>query len=51
MILGADLTYARLRAALEVLGGVSKNETKAWQKLNESLQMPKISADDEINPT
>jgi glutamyl-tRNA synthetase len=51
VILGADLTYARLRAALEVLGGVSKNETKAWQKLNESLQLPKISADDEINPT
>ncbi len=51
VILGADLTYARLRAALEVLGGVSKNETKAWQKLNESLQMPKNSADDDANPT
>jgi glutamyl-tRNA synthetase len=45
VILGADLTYARLRAALETLGGVSKNETKAWQKLNETLQLPKNPAD------
>ncbi|XID75139.1 glutamate--tRNA ligase [Alkanindiges sp. WGS2144] len=44
--LGADLSFARLRHALEVLGGVSKNETKAWQKLNDSLQAPKNPADD-----
>lgn len=43
-ILGADLTFARLRAAIEVLGGVSKNETKAWQKLNETLQLPKAES-------
>ena len=45
-ILGADLSYARLRAALNLLGGVSKNETKAWQKLNESLLVPKNTADE-----
>lgn len=32
-ILGPDLTRFRLRQALEVLGGVSKKETKAWEKL------------------
>src|SRR5690554_5586246 len=32
-ILGPDLTRFRLRQALEVLGGVSKRETKAWEKL------------------
>jgi glutamyl-tRNA synthetase len=45
--LGADLTYARLRAALEVVGGVSKKETAAWQKLNDSIQLPKIATDEE----
>ncbi len=45
-ILGADLSYARLRAAINLLGGVSKNETKAWQKLDETLQLPKNTADD-----
>mgnify|MGYP003604517924 CR=1 FL=1 len=45
-ILGADLSYARLRAALNLLGGVSKNETKAWQKLNESLLVSKNTADE-----
>ncbi len=33
-LLGADLTFARLRHALELLGGVSKKETEAWQKLD-----------------
>jgi glutamyl-tRNA synthetase len=42
--LGADLTYARLRHALEVLGGVSKKETAEWQKLDVQLSAPKISA-------
>lgn len=45
-IIGADLTFARLRAALEVLGGVSKKETSAWQKLNETIQLPKTEASD-----
>jgi len=32
-ILGADLTRFRLRKALECLGGISKKETKEWEKL------------------
>lgn len=32
-ILGPDLTRFRLRQAIEVLGGVSKKENKAWEKL------------------
>ena len=32
-ILGPDLTRYRLRQALEVLGGASKKEVKAWEKL------------------
>lgn len=31
-LLGADLTRARLREALQVAGGVSKKETKQWEK-------------------
>jgi hypothetical protein len=31
-ILGPDLTRARLRQALAVLGGVSKQEAKEWEK-------------------
>lgn len=31
-ILGPDLSRYRLRQALEVLGGVSKKESKAWEK-------------------
>jgi len=31
-ILGSDMTRARLRFALELLGGASKKETKAWDK-------------------
>ncbi len=36
-LIGADLTYARLRAAIECLGGVSKKETTEWQKLDAQL--------------
>ncbi|MCY1446313.1 Glutamate--tRNA ligase [compost metagenome] len=32
-ILGADLSRYRLRQAIELLGGVSKKETKEWEKL------------------
>ena len=32
VILGPDLTRFRLRQALEVLGGASKKEAKAWEK-------------------
>ncbi|MCY1537383.1 Glutamate--tRNA ligase [compost metagenome] len=32
-ILGADLSRFRLRQAIELLGGVSKKETKEWEKL------------------
>ncbi len=32
-ILGPDLTRYRLRQALELLGGASKKEVKAWEKL------------------
>lgn len=31
-VLGADLTRMRMRDALEVLGGVSKKQTKKWEK-------------------
>ena len=31
--LGPDLTRFRLRQALELLGGTSKKEAKAWEKL------------------
>jgi glutamyl-tRNA synthetase len=44
--LGADLSYARLRHALDVLGGVSKKDTSAWQKWDLELQLPKIPSDD-----
>lgn len=46
--IGADLTFARLRHALEVLGAPSKKEDKAWQKLNESLKLPKNNT---VEPT
>lgn len=46
--LGADLTFARLRAAVDVLGGISKNETKTLQVLNEQIQLPKNAADEDI---
>jgi glutamyl-tRNA synthetase len=44
-ILGADLTYARLRQAIEILGGVSKKETSEWQKLDIALTQPKNLSD------
>ncbi|GAC1609171.1 MAG: hypothetical protein NVS3B3_15160 [Aquirhabdus sp.] len=48
-ILGADLTYARLRQAVEILGGVSKKETSEWQKLDIQLAEPKIANQDGEN--
>lgn len=47
--LGPDLTFARLRHALNIIGSPSKKELKAWEKLNISLQMPKNEADSELN--
>ncbi|ELA08951.1 glutamyl-tRNA ligase [Moraxella macacae 0408225] len=38
--LGADLTFARLRHALSVVGEPSKKELKAWEKLNIELKNP-----------
>jgi glutamyl-tRNA synthetase len=32
IVLGADLTRMRIRDAIEVLGGVSKKQTKQWEK-------------------
>jgi glutamyl-tRNA synthetase len=32
VVLGADLTRVRMRNAIEVLGGVSKKQTKQWEK-------------------
>ena len=31
-ILGSDITRARLRSAIEVLGGVSKKQAKRFEK-------------------
>ncbi len=45
--IGPDLTFARLRHALEIVGGPSKKEAKVWEKLNESLKLPKNDAVDE----
>ncbi|BCT87920.1 MULTISPECIES: glutamate--tRNA ligase [Acinetobacter] len=45
--IGPDLTFARLRHALEVVGGPSKKEVKVWEKLNESLKLPKNKAVDQ----
>lgn len=44
--IGPDLTFARLRHALEIVGGPSKKESKVWEKLNESLKLPKNDAVD-----
>lgn len=38
VLIGPDLTFARLRHALALLGEPSKKELKAWEKLNESLK-------------
>lgn len=45
--IGPDLTFARLRHALEIVGSPSKKELKVWEKLNESLKLPKNDAVDE----
>ena len=45
--IGPDLTFSRLRHALEIVGGPSKKELKVWEKLNESLKLPKNDAVDE----
>jgi len=45
--LGPDLTFARLRHALEIVGAPSKKELKVWEKLNESLKLPKNDANSE----
>jgi glutamyl-tRNA synthetase len=45
--IGPDLTFARLRHALEIVGGPSKKEAKIWEKLNESLKLLKNNAVDE----
>ena len=37
-LLGADVTRMRLRSALEALGGVSKKETKRFEKSWRGLQ-------------
>ena len=39
--IGPDLTFARLRHALEIVGAPSKKELKVWEKLNETLKSPK----------
>ena len=44
--IGPDLTFARLRNALEVVGAPSKKELKLWEKLNEQLKLPKNEAND-----
>ncbi len=44
--IGPDLTFARLRHALEIVGGPSKKKQK-FGKLNESLKLPKNDAVDE----
>lgn len=36
--IGPDVTFARLRHALNILGEPSKKETKEWEKLNEQLK-------------
>lgn len=45
--LGPDLTFARLRHALEIVGGPSKKEAKIWEKLNETLKLSKNDAVDQ----
>ncbi|ESK39330.1 glutamyl-tRNA synthetase [Acinetobacter nectaris CIP 110549] len=44
--IGPDLTYARLRHALEIVGKPSKKELKVWEKLNESLELAKNNPTD-----
>lgn len=42
VLIGPDLTFARLRHALALLGEPSKKELKAWEKLNESLKQSPV---------
>ncbi|MEN8667771.1 MAG: glutamate--tRNA ligase family protein, partial [Ketobacter sp.] len=39
VILGSDMTRARLRHALDVLGGPSKKEAKAWEKEFRAMEL------------
>ena len=43
VFLGPDLSRARIRYAVEVLGGVSKKETKRWEKEYQQLKVNKGS--------
>lgn len=45
--IGPDLSFARLRHALEIVGSPSKKELKVWEKLNETLKLPKNDANSE----
>ncbi|HNL80932.1 MAG TPA: glutamate--tRNA ligase [Agitococcus sp.] len=45
-ILGADLTFARLRHAIDILGGLSKNEQSEWQKHWSSLKNVDSTSED-----
>jgi len=38
-ILGADLTFARLRQSIEILGGLSKNEQSEWKLQWQALKV------------
>lgn len=42
VILGPDLSRARIRHAIEVLGGVSKKQTKVFEKHFQELQQAKV---------
>ena len=44
--IGPDLTFARLRHALDIIGAPSKKELKVWEKLNQQLKLPKNEAID-----
>ena len=44
VILGQDLSCARIRYAINHLGGVSKKETKKWQKEFCSVSIPETAA-------
>lgn len=46
--IGPDLTFARLRHALKIVGEPSKKEEKVWQKLNESLKLPKNNTTESV---
>jgi len=46
-IMGSDMTRARLRNAINVLGGVSKKQAKEWEKEYAALNVAKSSEDSE----